>query len=294
MPHREGFACAGSWLMEQVKTVTHYPREDEHAAILHEQQRPGGSAYEMLSALRALNADLPLYALGMLGEDEAGREILSACHKQEVDTFQLQTNEAAPTAHAVVVQAQTNDSRTSFYFPGANNLLSAEHFDFRYCLASWFHLSDCHLLEGLPQQDEAFGTVAGSVLQAARTAGLVTALTLTTCEKTAEVMPMLQALDYLIINERVLETLTGGSLRAEQLSLDNIRAAAASLLRDGAQSGLAIIFAEGAFASLCSGESAWLPFSQEMSANPRSAAAFSAGFLYSRYSGRMLEQCLSV
>ncbi len=293
MPHREGFVCAGPWLMEQLKVVAHYPNEGGHAIIRHEQQRPGGHAFEMISELRRLDAGLSLYALGLLGEDEDGHAILSACHKQEVDTFQLQVTDTAPTAHAIVIRAEASHTTTCLYSPGANNCLSEEHFDFRRCLASWFHQSDHHLLERLARRGEEAGATGKKILLTARNAGLHTSLSATTCHNAENLIALLPALDYLIINDRVAEALANRSLRAEQTFWENTQTLATGLLKSGIQNGLAILFPTGAFAMLASGESAWQPMLQERRTQPLTDAAFSAGFLYGRYSSWTLERCLA-
>jgi len=292
MPHREGFLCAGPWVMEQLKVVEHYPNEGGHALITHEQQRPGGNAFEMISELRRLDAGLSLYALGLLGEDQDGHAILSACHKLEVDTFQLQVTDVAPTAHTIVIEDEARHSQTRLYFPGANQLLGEEHFDFRRCLASWFHLSDHHLLERLSRKEEG-GAAANKTLLMARAAGLQTSLVATTCDHPADLLSMLTALDCLVINDRVWEALAGRALRSAHSFLEQARSLAASLFQGGIQDSFAVLFPEGAFAILSSGESAWLPMPQTSNAKPLTNAAFSAVFLYGRYSGWTLERCLA-
>ncbi|MCI0691906.1 hypothetical protein L0337_07860 [candidate division KSB1 bacterium] len=73
MPHREGFACAGNWIIDHVRLIDHYPGEEGLAFIREESRSTGGCAYNVICDLRAIDPDLPLYAIG--GEDEDGHFI---------------------------------------------------------------------------------------------------------------------------------------------------------------------------------------------------------------------------
>lgn len=290
MPHREGFACAGAWFREHVKIVAQLPEPGQEALIVNEERRTGGHAFEMLSHLRRMDNDLPLYALGLLGEDEDGHAILSACQKQEIDTFQLQVTEAAPTASAIVIRTQTHDAETRLLVYGANADLSAEHFDFRHCLAQWFHLSDVHRLSRLQQSEETPGSAAGKILQTARAEGMTTSLTWA-AEGNAQVLSsLLPWLDYLVIDAQAFAALMQCKHGIDTVTEENVHRAAAEILRTGLARGLAIRFNGKAFGLLHAGESAW----HDCAGLPvPSQAAFSAGFLYGRYCEWELQRCLA-
>lgn len=176
MPHREGFALAGAWLIEREKTVSQFPAEGQSARILAERERVGGETFNLAKRLRERAADLPLYAIGCIGDDEDGHAVLAACHELDIDTYQLHALAGAPTGHVEIFISNDKPSRTLFYYAGANGALDLEHFDFRHCLARWFHLGDVELLARLARRDEACGVTGGRVLQAARAHGLATSL----------------------------------------------------------------------------------------------------------------------
>jgi hypothetical protein len=67
MPHREGFACAGNWIIDHVRLIDHYPGEEGLAFIREESKSTGGCAYNVICDLRAIDPDLPLYAIGVIG-----------------------------------------------------------------------------------------------------------------------------------------------------------------------------------------------------------------------------------
>jgi sugar/nucleoside kinase (ribokinase family) len=302
MPHREGFACAGNWIIDHVRLIDHYPDEEGLAFIREESKSTGGCAYNVISDLRTIDDELPLYAIGVIGEDEDGHGILDDCHDRDIDTFQLVASAAAPTAHTEVMFSQTSNRRTFFYHPGANNLLDVEHFDFGHCLAKWLHLGYLLLLDRLDQPDAEFGTVAGRVLHQAKAAGLTTSVDLVTAEGDAYqrvVAPTLPHIDYFVINEIEAERTTGIKTRREDLlSKEGIVAAAQNLLTAGVGHCVAIHFPEGGFAMIKNGEFCWqgaliLP-PEKIRTTTGAGDAFCSGFLYGCYHAWPMQKCLQM
>jgi sugar/nucleoside kinase (ribokinase family) len=295
MPYREGFALAGAWLIENEKIVAQYPAEGGSARILEERRRVGGEAYSLASQLRGRAADLPLYALGCVGEDDDGHAVLSACHQLEVDTYQLQAIAGAATAHAEVVISNDNFSRTRFYLAGANDALGIEHFDFRHCLARWFHLGEVHLLAQMSQHDEEAGMIAGRVLQSARSAGLITSLSLAMPAEGfygENCLKVIAQTDYLILQAGALPAVTRLPLHRDPLSpRASWEVIARDLLAQGEISGVMVYSAEESLCvrrdrqSLRHDFSGTAPQSNVPApGQSRSAPAFLAAFLYDLYS----------
>jgi sugar/nucleoside kinase (ribokinase family) len=292
---REGFALAGAWMIEHERIVAQYPAEGNRAHILEERRFAGGDIFHLAGRLRARAANLPLYAIGCVGEDDDGHAVLSGCHRLEVDTYQLQAIAGLATAHAEIIHSNDNGSRTSYYFAGANAALGLAHFDFRHCLARWFHLGEVYLLAQLAQRDEEAGTITGRVLQAARSAGLITSLALATGaegfygENGGKVFAQT---DYLFLHAEALGAiashLSGSSRNAAHSSWE---ALARDLLEQGVSSGVGIYSAEKGLSVLRDRESRWYDFSSPViqlndppPAQSRSATAFLAEFLSERYS----------
>ncbi|MDZ7292164.1 MAG: carbohydrate kinase family protein [candidate division KSB1 bacterium] len=302
MPHREGCACAGNWIINHLHLIAHYPDEAGLAFIREESRSTGGCAYNVICNLRAIDPDLPLYAIGVVGEDEDGHSILDDCHKRDIDTFQLVASQHVPTAHMEVMFSQATGRRTFFYHPGGNGFLDVMHFDFDHCPAKWLHLGDLMLLEKLVQPDPEFGLRAGLVLHRAKAAGLTTSVNLITAESHADhrvVLPILPQVDYLVINEIEAERITGIKTRhAGKLLNEGVVAAAMKLLEAGVNEGIVIHFTEGAFAALKKGTSSWqgalkLP-SEEICETTGADEAFCAGFLYGCYYDWPLQKCLQM
>ena len=290
MLYREGFA----WLMEHEKIVSQYPAEGNRARILEERRFVGGDIFHLAGRLRARAANLPLYAIGCVGEDDDGHAVLSGCHQLDIDTYQLQAVAGLATAHAEIFCSKESGSRTSYYFAGANAVLGLEHFDFRHCLARWFHLGEVYLLAQLKQRDEEAGTITGRVLQLAREAGLTTSIALTTTadgyygENSLKVL--VQA-DFLILNAQALHDLSpylsSHGLMAGPAGWETI---ARELLAQGVSSGVGIYSDEGGMSVFRDREGrrydfarpAGLPHVLPLPASS-AAAGFLAGFLYDQY-----------
>lgn len=267
MPYREGFACAGPWVIEYVREVTHYPPEGGVINIENEHLQLGG-AFPLMAELRGRDANAPLYAIGSLGEDENGHLILDDCHKLDIDTYQLCVKNEIATAHAEVILAQRSNMRTSFYSGGANDLLSVEHFDFRHCLASWFHLHDLTRLPALLHPAGEHRTHAGRVLQMAQNAGLITSLYVDQLPDAPVKLNLLSTLafaDHLIISKNTLSQLM--EFPETDLSREAIMTAVQQMMAKSALASVAIVDATAGGFVTRTGEFQWQEFATDRSSH---------------------------
>ena len=301
-PSRDGVACAGNWIVEHLHTVTHYPAEGQLVHISEEQRVLGGCAYNVIRDLHDLDPDLFLYAIGIIGEDEAGHDILNDLHRRDIDTFQLIAQPDVATAHSEVIISENNGQRTSFYSAGGNRLLSPAYFDFSHCLAAWLHLGSLLLLEGLDAPDSEFGAGAARVLHMAKEAGLTTSVDLVTDEKAdypAVISPALPYVDFLIVNAIEAARCVGVSWApGEKPVKEKLVACAEKLLANGVQKAVVIHFPEGAVAMTKSGEIVFAPSLQLPSEQTYSYSgagdAFSAAFIYATLHDWPLEKRLQL
>jgi len=84
---KNGILVGGNWIIDQVKVIDAFPEEEKLVNILTEYSSNGGSAYNISKGLIKLNADFPVYGLGLVGDDERGAGIISECKAQ--DNFYL-------------------------------------------------------------------------------------------------------------------------------------------------------------------------------------------------------------
>src|SRR5690606_4658493 len=120
---RSGILAAGNWIIDQVKVVDCYPKEEALALILDEQASNGGSPYNLLKDLRRLGATAPLYAAGLLAEDDLGRSIKADCENEKIDSSGFHWTREAPTSYTDVFSVSSTGRRTFFHQKGTNALL---------------------------------------------------------------------------------------------------------------------------------------------------------------------------
>lgn len=217
MSERRGICCSGNWIIDHVKTIDVWPEEETLANILEEETGTGGAPYNVIVDLSRFGTGLPLYALGLVGDDADGASILADCRARGIDTTHLQRVAGAPTAYTDVMNVRETGRRTFFHNRGANALLTPAHFVLDQVPCRILTLGYLLLLDGMDAPDEKFGTQAARVLAGACERGLQTAVDVVSEDSdrfSTVVRPALPFIDYLIINEVEAERTTGRKIRA--------------------------------------------------------------------------------
>ena len=234
---RSGICCGGTWVIDSVKMISCWPRQDELAYILNQEEGAGGSAYNVLMDLARFQLGIPLEGLGLVGQDEGGARVLRECKERGIDARFVVSTDAAPTAYTDVMTVEGTGRRTFFHHRGANALLAPEHFPFQEFSSRLFLLAYLLLLDTLDQADEEFGTVAARVLAGLRAVGIETVIDLVSedSDRFASVVhPALPYTDYCIVNELEAGRTVGLDLRpGGKLNAEVMEEAAAALLELG-------------------------------------------------------------
>ena len=79
--HRQGIACGGIWVVDLVKVIDHYPQENSIAYISEMSRGGGGCGHNVVIDLAKFDANLPLYALGVIGNDAYGDYLVEECRR---------------------------------------------------------------------------------------------------------------------------------------------------------------------------------------------------------------------
>jgi sugar/nucleoside kinase (ribokinase family) len=249
---RAGILSGGNWIVDRTKIIDVYPAQDALANILAETSCNGGGPYNVLKDLALLEAPFPLAAVGLVGDDEAGKYIRQDCELHRIDTRQLHVTKEAPTSYDDVMTVKSTGRRTFFFQRGANAFLDAGHFDFTRSQARIFHLGYLLLLDRLDLPDPVYGTVAAAVLHRAREAGLKTSVDLVSEDsyRFAEIVhPALRFCDYCVLNEFEAERTTSIQIvREGKIDIDAAKKAAYALLAAGVREWVVIHFPVGALA----------------------------------------------
>ncbi len=263
MNERSGIIAGGNWIVDHVKLIDRWPPQDALANITSQFSSNGGSPYNVLKNLARLGAPFPLEAVGLVGDDEAGRFIRDDCARHRIDCARLGTSRATPTSYTDVMTEQGTGRRTFFHCRGANAELAPEHFDFSRTRARIFHLGYLLLLDRLDQPGASTGTAAVEVLRAARGAGLKTVADVVSeaSDRFGRVVrPALPELDYLFLNEFELAQVTGiATVRDGVVDVAAVARAAAEMVRGGVRDWVFVHFPAAVLACGARGEEVWQP-----------------------------------
>lgn len=302
MSNRSGLLAGGNWIVDKLKFIDRYPRQDALSSILSESVGNGGSPFNILVDLARLKVGFPLAGVGLIGADANGKWIRSLCAKHGIDTTQLRVTEQAPTSYTDVMTVRSTGRRTFFHQRGANALLDVADFDFKLGTARIFHLGYLLLLDRLDQPDTKFGTAAAHVLHRARQAGLKTSLDVVSEDShrfASIVLPTLRHVDYAIVNDFEAERTTGIKIRRKgRIDAKALRRAATQFLKSGVHDWVIIHYPEGAAALGSDGQfrtrpSLTIPKSQIVS-TVGAGDAFAAGVLCGLHDHLDVEKALQL
>jgi len=297
---RRGIACCGNWIVDHVKTITFWPREETLTNIVAEENGTGGSAYNVLVDLARFDLGIPLSGLGVVGDDADGRSILADLDDRGIDRERVKALEGVSTSYTDVMTVRETGRRTFFHNRGANALLGPEHLDPAGIDARILNLGYLLLLDTLDEDDPVYGTKAARVLARCREAGIATSIDVVSedTDRFARIVtPALPHADYCIVNEIEAGRTVGRALRrGDGLDRAVTEAAAADLLARGVKRLVVIHAAEGSFGLSADGASAWQPSHLLPPGYIRGTVgagdAFMAGMLAGLHEGWGLERSL--
>jgi sugar/nucleoside kinase (ribokinase family) len=298
---RRGILCAGNWIIDHVKLISFWPREENLATIVGEETGTGGSAYNVLVDLARFGAGVPLHGLGLVGEDADGRRILADCDRLGIDRRLVRATAAASTAYTDVMSVVATGRRTFFHHRGANALLGPEHFPVEELSCRVANLGYLLLLDALDAPDPEWGTGAARVLARLRGAGIETSIDVVSEDSDRfrkVVAPALPHADNCIVNEIEAGRIAGRELRdRERLATAAVEAAARELLDLGVRRRVVIHAPEGAFGLERDGAAIWRPGftvpAEEIRGTAGAGDAFMAGMLLGIHEGWDLERALA-
>ena len=211
----DGIAIAGNLIVDYVKHIENWPARQMLTTITDMARSTGGLCCNCTLTLAKLDPGLPVKAIGLVGDDEAGGYILSqfGAHPS-IDASRVLRRGA--TSYTDVMTELGTGVRTFFQYRGSNALLAPEHFDFAGLGADILHIGYILLLDALDGPDPDYPTAMCRVLDAAQKAGIKTSIDVVSEDGerfTKLVPPALRYADYCIINEIEASRTTGVELR---------------------------------------------------------------------------------
>lgn len=261
---KKGIACGGQWIIDRVKSIDHYPKECSVAMISEEKWSGGGCAYNVIVNLAKFDPELPLAAVGLIGDDAEGDWIISNCKQYpNISPDLLIRTGAAKTSYTDVYSARAGGSRTFFHYAGANALFSPDSVPLDKLDVSMFHLGYLAIMDGLDAPDAEFGRKSARLLHDLKTRGISTSVDLISSDRPdyCEIVdPALKYTDYLIINDFETEQLSGSPVRENNIiKKDLLLKSAEIIMKKGVNEFLVIHFPEGALFQPREGELIFQP-----------------------------------
>lgn len=249
---RLGICTLGNLIVDIMHHVVRYPNKGELAHIKGAREMAvGGLACNTPLALSRLDADLPIFISGILGDDTEGRFIREEFARQRnIDTSRILPG--SETAYTVVISDNTDKQRTFLTSCGSGSLFDAGDIDLTALPARILHAGYILLMDTLDAEDGAYGTRMARLLHDAQALGIKTSIDVVseTGDRFSRLVPpSLKYTDYCIINELETAQVTGVPLRdgAGKLLTGNIREALEKIRAFGVSTWAAIHCPEGAF-----------------------------------------------
>lgn len=288
MVPQKGIAVAGNIILDYYKEIDTYPAHSTLTNIRRIKKVPGGALCNCSIDLARIDPKLDIKAIGIVGRDEAGQEIL----KQLANYANIDCSgiiREGETSFTDVLIDLGRHTRTFLQFRGANSKLDIDHFDIGRLDVSIFHIGYILLLDALDTPDTTYGTRMARLLHLLQQAGIKTSIDIVSeqSERFAKLVPpALKYTDYCIINEIEASRTTGMVIRDDHdvLLVDQVRLVCRALLDMGVGQWAIIHAREGAVGLSRSGEFVCLPAlnvsNHQIMSTTGAGDAFLSGALY--------------
>lgn len=126
---RKGIICGGNLVMDYIKMINVWPKEGMLANIDSLEKNPGGAVYNVLVDIAKMEVDIYLYAMGLIGDDQVGSEIVDSLIKNNINIGFIFKAANTKTSYTDVMTLKSSGERTFFHYRGANRFLDSSYFD---------------------------------------------------------------------------------------------------------------------------------------------------------------------
>ena len=220
MASKKGIAVVGTLLVDNLYEISAYPAEGELTKIRSVSLACGGLVPNNGIGLKKIAPTLPVFAVGKVGQDDAGNHALRVMREAGVDVSAVTVSDAERTSFTDVMSV-AGGQRTFFTYPGACATFGIDDVPFDDLTCDMLHLGYFLLLDKVDAGDGL------AILKEAKARGIQTSIDLVSenSDRYAVVLPCLPFVDNLIINE-----LEAGKLAGMEPADENLDAIANKLL----------------------------------------------------------------
>lgn len=232
---KSGIMVAGSILVDKINEISVYPKCGELTKIKNISISVGGCVPNVAIDIKKLYPSLSVYAVGKIGADQEGAFVLDTLKENGVDITGVLTDPSRKTTFTDVMSV-SGGQRTFFTYLSADSSLSVDDVVFSKNYPKILHLGYFLLLDAV---DNGQGL---EILKKAKSIGIETSIDLVSenSDRYKLVIPCLEYVDYLIINET-----EAGKLTDIEPEYKNLKAIAEKLKQMGVRKKVIIHFPEG-------------------------------------------------
>ena len=299
---RKGFYTAGIMVVDKLKSISSYP-EEGMLTMIDAVQFSGGGIFNAAIDLKVMAPHLPVYTMGLVGDDSDGEYVISALNEKRIDSSAIRKISGIQTSFTDVMTDRNNGRRTFFHYQGANGLLDVEDILCVSNNAKIFHYSYLLALKKLDSEDNEYGVRAARLFHELQKRGYKCSADVVS-EKgnryKSVVIPCLKYLDYFIINEIEAGNITDCLIRRKDNSIDEetLRKAALKLLELGVKERVIIHFPEAAYGVNSKGETEFVNSvrikESQIAGTVGAGDAFCGGALYGLHESMSLKKVMQI
>ena len=216
---KKGIAVAGNMIVDLLYPIAGMPAPGELTTVVADVSRStGGCVCNDIVDLAKLDPELPLVALGRIGDDAEGQFV--------VDTLSAYKNidlshvvKGGVNAYTIVMADEITKQRTFFVGRGSGALFCEEDIPWDKLNVDILHAGYILLLDTLDSEDPEYGTKMARLLHTAQKHGIKTSIDVVSESGdrfVRIVRPALKYTDYCVINEVEASATTGIALRTEE------------------------------------------------------------------------------
>ncbi len=199
----KGIVIAGNILLDKLNEISVYPNCGQLTKILSVDKAVGGCVPNVAVDLKRLDATLPVYASGKVGNDGEAEYVLSVLKDNGVNVDCVK-RDTLSTSFTDVISVKGGE-RTFFTFAGASANYGLTDVEEMLYTAEMFHLGYFLLLDKIDAGDGV------EILKKAQAKGVKTSIDLVSenSDRYSIVLPALKYTDNIIINEIEAQKLAG-------------------------------------------------------------------------------------
>ncbi len=299
---RRGIVTGGTWCVDNNRLVSYWPEEDGIVEILSQELAGGGSGCNLAVDIRHLDPNMPVETIAIVGDDEGGRFLRGIAEEAGIDHRQMHVDGSLPTQFTDAYASAATHRRTHLFAKAVAAALTPDHFDLAATTGRILHLGLPGFHKQLDGVWEAGDNGWVTILKRARAAGLKTNIELASLETRIladTVMPCLDHLDYVVVNDTEIGALAGLPTVSHGVTDEGLCEAAARKVLDGGAMELVVVhwpklaIAVTRDGTVARKASVSIPAELVVGANG-AGDAFAAGMIYGVHEDWPLEKSLAL